>query len=246
LSDYRKQDVNTLKDASFWNHSTLTLDVQGLCVRRGGRTVLQGLDFHMGSGAALAVTGPNGCGKSTLLRALGGLLKPESGRISAGFLKRDEGLAEQTHLIGHKEGLKDGLSVGENLALWTQVLAGCGGMALTDALAQVGLGALEAVPSGLLSAGQRRRLALARLLTAPRPLWLLDEPVNALDASGVAALDAMVAAHRAQGGMVVAATHVALGWADMGVFELTHFQEKCDAVFRPEMLEDKKTPGARL
>jgi heme exporter protein A len=202
-----------LETASGWKRSILMLSVSGLHAVRGGREVLKGLEFQLHAGGVGVVMGPNGCGKSTLLRVLAGLIRPDSGHIDAPFLKADEALREHVHLIGHKDAIKDALSVHENLDFWAQIL---GGMTadVDAALEQVGLMPLSALPAGILSAGQRRRLALARLLVATRPIWLLDEPATALDCAGIELLDRLVAQHRASGGGIIAATHTPLGWPD--------------------------------
>lgn len=188
------------------------LVADGLVVSRGGRPVLDGVSFAVGSGGALAVVGPNGSGKSTLLRTIAGLLKPVSGSIS---LQGDDDEAEpreRMHLLGHQDAVKSGLSVAKNLSFARDLLGGEGDV--QTALERVGLGALSDLPGGVLSAGQRRRLALARLIAIPRPVWLLDEPTAALDAAGQRLLVSLVARHRAGGGVVVAATHLELGFED--------------------------------
>jgi heme exporter protein A len=187
------------------------LTVEGLALERGGRPVLAGLGFAVVDGEALIVTGPNGAGKTTLLRALAGLLPLAAGRIALDGGDPERTRAEQTHLVGHRDGVKEALTAAENLIAWRDLLGGRG----TDpaaALDAVGLSHAADLPAGALSAGQRRRLALARLLMAPRPLWLLDEPATALDVSAQARVAGLVAAHRAGGGLVVAATHAALSW----------------------------------
>ncbi|HMO30997.1 heme ABC exporter ATP-binding protein CcmA [Enterovirga sp.] len=180
------------------------LDVADLACIRAGRRVLAGVSFRLEAGDALVVTGRNGAGKSTLLAALAGLLRPERGRIE---LAPGEGpRGERLHLLGHRDGLKAQLTPAENLRFSAACLGGRG-LEIGAALARVGLGAAADLPSAYLSAGQRRRLGLARLLVSPRPLWLLDEPTSALDAEGQALLDELMAAHRAAGGAILAATH---------------------------------------
>ncbi len=161
----------------------------------------------------LAVTGPNGAGKSTLLRALAGLLPLASGAITCTGLPADEPLASYTHYLGHRDALKSPLTAQENLAFWAAmlVLPGAGGLPPGAALARLGLPHIAGFPVSYLSAGQKRRVALARLLVAHRPLWLLDEPTTALDAASQGLVAGMIRDHLAGGGMVIAATHSALG-----------------------------------
>lgn len=185
------------------------LDVAGLSVERGGRRVLRDLHFTLRSGDCLAVTGANGAGKSTLLRAIAGLLPGTAGTIRS--RPADTDLVENLHYLGPSDALKPTLTLAENLLGWQAVLRG---RAQTQGIAAVldrlGLAALVHVPAAYLSAGQRRRLALARLLAAPRPLWLLDEPLNALDATAQATLDLLLGEHLAAGGLAIVATHAPL------------------------------------
>jgi heme exporter protein A len=179
------------------------------CVR-GGREVFEGLDFAVAGGEALAVTGRNGAGKTTLLRLIAGLLEPARGRLELVGGDAEATIAEQAHYLGHRDALKPALSVGENLAFWHAFL-GRPDARLASALEAVDLGALAGLPAAYLSAGQRRRLAIARLIAAPRPIWLLDEPTAALDAASQQRLAALMQAHLAGGGIIVAATHGPLG-----------------------------------
>jgi heme exporter protein A len=172
----------------------------GLTAVRGGRTVFSGVSFALGAGETLAVTGPNGAGKSTLLRLVAGLLAPVAGNIALDPLPADGAI----HYVGHLDGLKTALSVRQNLEFWRSLWDG---KPVASALETVGIGNLADLPVQVLSAGQRRRVALARLLIAERPLWLLDEPATALDASGEAMLGRVIAAHLAGGGMAMVATH---------------------------------------
>ena len=180
-----------------------------VCVR-GGREVFSGLGFRVRAGEALLLTGPNGAGKSSLLRLIAGLLRPAAGRIALTGGDAELSVAEQAHYLGHQDALKPSLTVGENLRFWADFLGGGSGV-LTDALAAVGLEELADLPAGYLSAGQRRRLSLARLLAAPRPLWLLDEPTAALDTTAQGRLADLMRAHLAGRGLIVAATHGPLG-----------------------------------
>jgi heme exporter protein A len=184
-----------------------TLSAHALECRRGGRVVFSGVDFSLAGGEVLAVTGPNGAGKSSLLRQLAGLLPLASGQLSfdgAG----DRTLGEQAHYLGHLDALKTQLSVAENLQFWIDYFGG-GGSA-DAALQQVGLAALADLPAAFLSAGQRRRLSLARLVAITRPLWLLDEPASSLDEAAQQMLAALMRDHLSGGGLIVAATHAPL------------------------------------
>ena len=180
------------------------------CVR-GGRTLFADLSFGVAAGQALLVMGPNGAGKTTLLRTIAGLLHPAAGRVFMEGGAPDETLSEQCHYVGHPNAIKTSLTVAENAAFWSRFL-GNGGADQT-ALETFGLAALSDIPAGYLSAGQKRRLGLARLLLADRPLWLLDEPTSSLDQAGQETLTTAVNAHLTRGGMVVAATHMPLGFA---------------------------------
>jgi len=190
------------------------LTAENLRVERGGRTVLNGLGFTLHAGEALAVTGPNGAGKSTLLRALAGLLPLASGKIHVSGGDPERSLAEDMHILGHADGVKNSLTAAENVAFWADFLDGDLG-AVATALDAVGLAHAAELPAAFLSAGQKRRLALTRLIVARRDVWLLDEPATALDTDGLSRLDTLVEIHRAGGGMVVAATHADLGWSGL-------------------------------
>ncbi len=175
--------------------------------------MFSGLDFQVAAGEALVVYGPNGAGKSSLLRMIVGLV-----RMAAGELRLDGGdpeltIAEQAHYLAHQDALKSSLSVLENLTFWARYLGSAGVDALA-ALAAVGLDRLADLPAGYLSAGQRRRLSIARLVVVHRPIWLLDEPTSSLDAAAQARLTALMGEHLAAGGLVIAATHAPIGLAD--------------------------------
>lgn len=175
------------------------LDVSGLSLERGGRVLFDDLSFRLEAGQLLLLRGANGAGKSSLLLALAGILRPLAGRIS-----RDEEVP--LHLLGHGRGVKSRLTLTENLAFW-QAMNGKTGTGPAEALERVGLGGLDDIEAGHLSAGQTRRLGLARLLVTNRPIWLLDEPTAALDDRGAALVEELIAGHCAAGGAVLAATH---------------------------------------
>lgn len=185
-----------------------------LSVERGGRLVLAGVGLSLEAGEALALTGPNGAGKSTLLRALAGLLPLSGGAIRVQGSDPDAAPGEAMHLVGHADGVKAALTCAENAEFWADFLGGDSG-AVSAALEAVGLAHAAGLPAAVLSAGQRRRLAMARLIVARRDIWLLDEPATALDTDGLARLAGLVEIHRASGGIVVAATHADLGWPDV-------------------------------
>ena len=179
------------------------------CVR-GGREVFQGLDFSVPAGEALAVSGPNGSGKTSLLRLIAGLLAMAGGSIDLESGEGDLTLPEQAHYLGHRDAMKPALTVAENLAFWRDFLGGETANA-EQCLATVGLSHAFDLPAAYLSAGQRRRLSLARLMTVHRPVWLLDEPTTALDAAGQAVFARLMGAHIDSGGIIIAATHGPLG-----------------------------------
>ncbi len=183
---------------------------QGLRCVRGGREVFAALDFSAESGEAVAVVGPNGAGKTSLLRLIAGLLQPAAGTITLHGGDDEMSLAEQAHYLGHRDALKPALSVSENLDFWQRFLGGEPADA-GESLAAVGLAHIAHLPAAYLSAGQRRRLSIARLIAVRRPLWLLDEPTSALDTAGQQMFARVVAGHLAGGGIVIAATHLPLG-----------------------------------
>ena len=183
---------------------------EGLVCRRGEREVLAGLSFELAAGGALLLTGRNGAGKSSLLRLMAGLLPPAGGVLSwndANVTSDPAAHRARVSFVGDRDAVKPGLSVAGNLETWASLLGAYGADAVPTALAQFGLASLADLPARYLSAGQRRRLALARLLLSPRPLWLLDEPHAGLDAASVTGLEETVNTHRARGGMVVVASH---------------------------------------
>ncbi len=191
-----------------------------VCVR-GERVVFRGLGFALGAGEALVLRGPNGSGKSSLLRLMAGLLRPAAGRLTweGEEVYRDrEAHAQRLSYVGHLDAVKPVLTVAENLRFWARLDGGGGTM--DAALAALGLSALADIPCRLLSAGQRRRLALARLAVAGAPLWLLDEPTVGLDSDSVERLGRLVARHRESGGMVAVATHAEVALAGAGTLDL--------------------------
>jgi heme exporter protein A len=194
------------------------LEAEALSAFRGERLVLSGVSFRVADGGALLLTGPNGSGKSTLLRVLAGLCRIETGRL---LWRGEDALADlaghgrRVAYLGHQDAIKPGLSAAENLRPWG------GSAAVRAALEAVGLGGLADLPVRLFSAGQRRRLALARLMVRAAPVWLLDEPTLGLDVASVGRFGAMLARHRAGGGVVIAATHLPLPLPDAAELALT-------------------------
>ena len=194
----------------------MTLSIQNLAVARGGVPVLGNVSFAIAPGQALILRGPNGAGKTTLLRTIAGLQKPLSGVI--------EGADETIAYAGHADGLKAMLSVAENLQFWAQVF---GHSDIDAALAAYLLGPLKDRLAGTLSAGQKRRLGLARLMVTGRPVWVLDEPTVSLDADAVAMFAAAVTAHLGAGGMALIATHIDLG-LNAQTFDITPYRATAD------------------
>jgi heme exporter protein A len=189
-------------------HSPMHLTAHNLRCDRGGRTVFAGIGFALEAGELLQLTGPNGSGKSSLLRLIAGLSEPVEGTLSLTGGHAELTIGQQAHLVAHQDAVKAALTVRENLAFWQGFL---GGGDVGAALAAFDLKRLADFPAALLSAGQKRRLALARLALVPRVLWLLDEPTAGLDAASQGGLADVMAAHLAKGGMIAAATHVPLG-----------------------------------
>jgi heme exporter protein A len=188
----------------------MRLAVSDLACRRGTRELFSGLGFSLSGGEALMVTGRNGSGKSSLLRLIAGLLRPQAGRIDLDGGDPELSVGEQAHYLGHLDALKPSLTVAENLRFWTAWL-GSPDNPPERALARLGLETLADLPAAYLSAGQKRRLSLARLLAVYRPLWLLDEPTAALDTDGQGRLADLMRTHLARGGLILAAAHGPIG-----------------------------------
>jgi heme exporter protein A len=188
----------------------MRLSGRGLRCVRGGREVFAGLDFDAEGGEALAVVGPNGAGKTSLLRLIAGLLAMEGGSVELAGGDAELTLPEQAHYLGHRDAMKPALTVTENLTFWSEFFGGTPGDP-ADAIAAVGLSHAAELPAGFLSAGQRRRLSIARLLAVHRPIWLLDEPTSALDLASQRVFAGLMTAHLARGGLIIAATHAPLG-----------------------------------
>ncbi|MCR9112699.1 MAG: heme ABC exporter ATP-binding protein CcmA [Rhodobacteraceae bacterium] len=191
----------------------MTVTVTDLSVARGGVRVLEGVSFDLAPGAALVLRGPNGIGKTTLLRTIAGLQPPLSGQVEAA--------PDSLVYAGHADGIKPTLSVRENLSFWAQVF---GKKDISAAVEAFDLGALIDRPGGLLSAGQKRRLGLARLLVTGRAVWVLDEPTVSLDVDAVAMFARVVRAHLAAGGSALLATHIDLGLGEAEVLDVAPFR----------------------
>ena len=190
----------------------MRLSAKHIAIERGGRSILTGLSFEARAGAALILIGPNGAGKSTLLRAIAGFLPLAAGAFALEGGAQEASIGEQAHYLGHADALKGALTAGENLAFWAGALGGdTSSRVWRGALARLGLAHVADFPVRALSAGQKRRVALARLLVASRPIWLLDEPTSALDAAAQGLFAAIMRERLAAGGLIVAATHAPLG-----------------------------------
>ena len=180
-----------------------------LACNRGGREVFSGVSFNLSAGGALVVTGRNGAGKSSLLRMIAGLVQVAGGKLTLNGGDPDIPIAEQAHYLGHLDAMKTALTVGENLQFWTGFLGARGNT--ESALQAVDLAPLADLPAGFLSAGQRRRLSIARLVAVPRAIWLLDEPTSSLDVPSQTRLAELMREHLGKGGMIIAAVHGAVG-----------------------------------
>ena len=202
--------------------AAMKLTGENLACRRGGRLVFSGLSFEVSSGEMLVLRGPNGAGKTSLLRLIAGLSPPAGGRLSLEGGDGDAGVGQQSHYIAHQNASKPQLTVAENLRFWAQFHGGRDERVYA-ALEAMDLERLAGYAAALLSAGQKRRLALARLALVERPVWLLDEPTVGLDTASVARLRALMEAHLEGGGLVIATTHIDLGMARARFFE---FEER--------------------
>lgn len=195
----------------------MKLAVERLSASRGERTVIRGLSFTVEGGDAVLLTGPNGAGKTTLIRTIAGFIVPSAGEIHLIGGDGEKEVGSQCHYIGHLNGIKASLTVAENLTFWARYLGSPGGSGeaarVEAAIGRFGLERLSGIAAGYLSAGQKRRVGLARLLVADRPVWLLDEPTVSLDAASTEMVAAIVGEFVAKGGIAIAATHLPLGLA---------------------------------
>jgi heme exporter protein A len=207
---------------------------EGLACRRGDRLIFQGLGFSLAPSGALLLLGRNGSGKSSLLRLLAGLLKPAAGTLFWGdetVGAEREAHAGRLHYLGHQDAVKPVLTVEENLLFWARLHdPATPPDRIAAALAAFNLTPLAQTPGKLLSAGQQRRLALARLLAAPAPLWLLDEPSVGLDQESLARLETILAEHRAAGGMVALSTHADIALPGAEILQLGDFAPSAEQV----------------
>ena len=198
----------------------MDLVVDNLTVTRGGLPVLEGLSFTLPPGAALILRGPNGIGKTTLLRTLAGLQPAAAGSVGMP--------AESLAYAAHADGLKATLSVTENLSFWAAIF-GTGAQAVEAAITAMNLTALRERPAQNLSAGQKRRLGLSRLLVTGWPVWELAEPTVSLDAASVALFAGVIRAHLAAGGSALIATHIDLGLSEAAILDLAPFKARSPA-----------------
>ena len=202
----------------------MTLTVSNLSVLRASRHLLSGVGFEVLSGQALILRGPNGLGKTTLLRTIAGLQPVYEGQVD---MPEDAAV-----YAGHLDGIKSTLTVRENLEFWASVF---GTKTIDAAISAFDMGYLIDRPGGMLSAGQKRRLGLARLIVTGRPIWLLDEPTVSLDTAAVAQFGAMIQDHLERGGVAVIATHIDLGLGDRAAtLDLTQFKAAAEAQFNPD------------
>jgi heme exporter protein A len=213
----------------------MRLVAEGLSATRGEDLIFQDISFEIGSGEALVVKGPNGSGKSTLLRVLAGLLPAEAGTATLLAAAHPvERLGEACHYLGHRNAMKRELTVDENLAFWKDFFGdfpGGAGVDVDEAVESVGLGGIAHLPFGYLSAGQQRRMAMAKLLVAWRPVWILDEPTAALDVAAETMFAGLVMAHLGRGGIAIAATHQPLGLEGVKELRMTGFAGVAETIW---------------
>ncbi len=211
----------------------MRLLAENLSVRRGDDLLFSNLSFELAAGEALVVTGRNGSGKSTLLRTVAGLISPETGRVrlTGAGIESGRRAGEASHYLGHRNAMKQELTVRENLAFWQTWLGdfpGGRGLDIEEAAEAIGLSGITHLPFGYLSAGQQRRFAMAKLLVAHRPIWILDEPTAALDFAADRLFAGLVTRHLEAGGLVLAATHQPLGLAETRQLEMKGFRYEGD------------------
>ncbi|NTF08698.1 heme ABC exporter ATP-binding protein CcmA [Agrobacterium rubi] len=206
----------------------MLLTAENLSARRGDDFIFMNVSFKLTGGDVLVLAGPNGSGKSTLLRVIAGLLRPEAGKVTIAGEGIETGTraCEASHYLGHRNAMKQELTVFENLRFWKDFLGDFNrgsSLGIEEAADAVGLSGITHLPFGYLSAGQQRRFAMAKLLVAWRPIWILDEPTAALDASADVMFTGLVEAHLAKGGIVIAATHQSLGLVNAQELRMTGF-----------------------
>lgn len=205
----------------------MRFEADALSARRGEDLLFRDISFTLSDGEALVVTGPNGSGKSTLLRVLAGLLPQEAGTVRFVDGGEDRPAREACHYLGHRNAMKRELTVEENLTFWAEFMAKDGaapGLDIDEAAEAVGLAGITHLPFGYLSAGQQRRMAMAKLLVAHRPVWILDEPTAALDVKADQMFAGLCQAHLAEGGMLIAATHQPLGIENVKTLVMKGFE----------------------
>lgn len=202
------------------NMPPLQLCLENLVVERGSKRVLDHISFTVKNGEAVVLLGPNGSGKTTLLRSLAGLIRPVMGTVS--LAENDQKIPLETllHYVGHLNALKDTLTLEENLSFWANYLGASSPSMVSYAIEAFELDRLRTLPVAYLSAGQKRRACLARLLVASRPLWLLDEPTVSLDKQSVVLVSKQIERHLRSGGLVIMATHDLLGLPQEKKFQI--------------------------
>ena len=209
---------------------SVTLEAHGIACDRGERRLFEGLSFRLGPGDGLLVQGPNGTGKTSLMRQVAGLLPLAAGAVSVFGAEADTPPAELCHYVGHLNGVKGSMTVRENLTFWSDYLKGDATVGdVESALDVFGLTPVANISAAFLSAGQKRKLALSRVLACPRPIWLLDEPSVSLDVASVKRLSKAIEAHSKAGGIVMVATHVPLGGAFTHTLDLLRPEPGDDA-----------------